>query len=221
MLDVVRGLALCGILFANIALQLGIDVPWTSPQQPPVSYTALHLLVQERFFPIFSLLFGVGFGILWQSAGRRSPHPRLVMLRRRLFLGLIGVPHQVLHPGEALLPYALCALVLLLPATFLPHRALIPGAAVLGAALLVPGVMAGGAPLIPGLLLLGFAAALAGLPAWSPTPARPESSPWWVRSRRSPSSCCSCSLRRRPGSHRSAPGRASPWPRPTSGSPLC
>ncbi len=50
-LDVVRGLALCGILFANIGTIMGVFVEWPERGQPPVSYSFLHLVFQERFFP--------------------------------------------------------------------------------------------------------------------------------------------------------------------------
>lgn len=162
-LDVVRGIAVCGILFANVATIIGVMVPW-SQGKPPLSYTLEHLLIQERFFPIFSLLFGVGFGMIWRSASSRAAHPRLVLLRRLLSLGVLGVLHQLLQPGEALLGYAIAGILLLLPATFLPERARPWISLGLGAVLLLGAVPAGGILLIPGLFLLGFAAALMDLP---------------------------------------------------------
>ncbi|NJI21400.1 hypothetical protein HBJ00_22630, partial [Aeromonas veronii] len=94
----------------------------------------------------FSFLFGIGFGIMWLSASRRSPRPRLALLRRFLFLGVLGVLgalHMLLQPGEALLPYAIAALVVLLPSTWIPARLLAPVTASLGGLLLLAGIATG------------------------------------------------------------------------------
>ena len=162
-LDVLRGFALCGIIFANIPPLLRLETPLGGPV--PFEATAIDFLVQGRFFPIFSLLFGVSFALMWRGAHSRSAHPRVVLLRRLLLLGVIGVLHQILHPGEALLPYSIAALVFLLPATFLPRRWTVTVTASIGAALLVTATaLGGGIVLIPGLFLLGFAAGNADLP---------------------------------------------------------
>ena len=164
-LDVLRGLALCGIIFANIAPILYLQFP-EDGSVPPV-YSAVELFVRGRFFPIFSLLFGVSFALMWRSASSRSDSPRVVLLRRVLLLGAVGALHQLLQPGEALLPYAITALVFLLPATFLPKKWVLPVAASLGGVLLLAAAVmtSGGLPLLPGLFLLGFAAGLADIPA--------------------------------------------------------
>lgn len=171
-LDVIRGVALCGILFANVATIVGVSVPWTDGE-PPVTYTWEQLLVQQRFFPIFSLLFGVGFGMLWRSAERRAARPRVVLLRRLVSLGVLGLLHQLLQPGEALLPYAIAGIVVLLPVTWVPARARVLVATIVGALLTVLAAPAGGLALIPGLFLLGFAAAMVGLPHRAEESARP------------------------------------------------
>jgi len=172
-LDVVRGAAIAGILFANIGMILGAYVPWEDGT-PPLTHDLQQLLVQQRFFPIFSLLFGVGFGMLLASAERRAARPRVVLLRRLLALGLLGLVHQQLQPGEALLPYAIVGIVVLLPASFLPApwRARISG--LLGILLTAAAaVLAGGFALIPGLFLLGLAASELGVPRRVESSARP------------------------------------------------
>nr|WP_252860582.1 heparan-alpha-glucosaminide N-acetyltransferase domain-containing protein [Corynebacterium ulcerans] len=93
-LDVVRGIALCGIAFANIGTVWKVSAPRS------LSYDFMQLLVQQRFFPIFSLLFGIGFGLMWSKNYGRVP-----LLRRFLFIGALGALHQFVHPGEALLFY--------------------------------------------------------------------------------------------------------------------
>lgn len=171
-LDVVRGVAICGILFANIGTILSVSVPWDDAT-PPLSYTAEQFLVQQRFFPIFSLLFGIGFGMIWTSATKRAAHPRVVLLRRLVPLALLGALHQLMHPGEALLLYGIAGIIVLLPATFIPARARTWACLALGALLLIPGLLSGGMMLIPGLFLIGFALAELRMPARFDASARP------------------------------------------------
>jgi uncharacterized membrane protein YeiB len=162
-LDVVRGVAVPGILFANVATILGVFVRWQDGSAP-LSHTLQQLLVQQRFFPIFSLLFGVGFGMLLASAERRAARPRAVLLRRLATLGVMGLLHQLLQPGEALLLYAIAGIAVLLPISFVPRpwRGRIAAAAgLLRTAAAAP---VGGMVLIPGLFLLGLAIAEADLP---------------------------------------------------------
>ncbi|MCM1014100.1 MULTISPECIES: DUF418 domain-containing protein [unclassified Brevibacterium] len=161
-LDVLRGVALCGIIVVNLPPMFGLNSVDGSGDTLGF-YAASQDFVQGRFFPIFSILFGIGFGIMWHSARRRSPRPRLALLRRFLFLGVLGALHMLLQPGEALLPYAIAALVVLLPSTWLPARVLPAITSGLGALLLIAGVATGGGmAIIPGLFLLGFAIGYTG-----------------------------------------------------------
>lgn len=154
-LDVIRGVALCGILFVNMGPQVqfrdgaGVYEPYDLGD----ASGWLQLLVQQRFFPIFSLLFGIGFSLFLESAARRAPRPRLLLLRRLLLLLALGIPFEFLQHGSALWPYALAGLVVLLPSTWLPRWAVAAGAAVLIAASLA--LTGGGITLIPGMFLLG------------------------------------------------------------------
>lgn len=73
-------------------------------------------------------------------------------------LAVFGALHQLFHPGEALLPYAVFGLVVLLPASyFRPRWALAVGLVFV----LVGAQTVAGYGVMPGLLVLGFA--LAGL----------------------------------------------------------
>ncbi|MGW1682229.1 DUF418 domain-containing protein [Saccharopolyspora sp. NPDC002376] len=158
-LDALRGLALCGILLVNIPpiLHLTRTVDFA---ELPVPH-AFDLFVQQRFFPIFSLLFGVGFAIFLASAGQRTARPRVVLLRRLLVLAGFGALHQLLQPGEALLPYAIFGLLVLLPMSFLPWWANLPISVAMITTVLTLGI--GGTLLIPGLLLTGFGLAQSGV----------------------------------------------------------
>ncbi|MDO5534539.1 MAG: DUF418 domain-containing protein [Propionibacteriaceae bacterium] len=160
-LDVLRGFALCGIIFANIPTMFWLqDAIVDGVVQP--TRGVLDLWVQGRFFPIFSWLFGLGFGLMWRSAQRRAANPRRALAQRIGVLAILGGAHQLLQPGEALLPYAVVALVVLLPSTWLPRWLL------LAAGLVATAVAAqyGDLVLIPGLFLVGFGAAQYGLPGF-------------------------------------------------------
>lgn len=65
-------------------------------------------------------------------------------------LAVMGAIHQVFHPGEALLLYAIVALFLLLPVSFLPRRLLATWGIPLGLMLLIVGGLYGGIAEIPG-----------------------------------------------------------------------
>lgn len=154
-LDVIRGVALCGILFVNIGpeTRFGADTGIFSPTNFGDASGWLQLFVQQRFFPIFSLLFGIGFSLFLNSAGQRTAHPRVLLLRRLLLLLVGGALFELIQGGSALLPYALVGLVVLLPSTWLPRWAVAAAAVVLTVASLV--VTGGGIWLIPGMFLLG------------------------------------------------------------------
>ncbi|MFI5841904.1 DUF418 domain-containing protein [Catenuloplanes sp. NPDC051500] len=154
-LDVLRGFALCGITVANVKpiAHNGSVTDGTGTVLPPSDdsggWLHLHLLVDQRFYPIFAVLFGIGFALLLRSAGSR-----VVLARRLLALLAIGLLHlTLLWPGDVLTAYALFGLLVLLPASWLPR-----GAAGVLSVLLIAGSLAlatGFYLLIPGLLMLG------------------------------------------------------------------
>ncbi|MET7458906.1 DUF418 domain-containing protein [Nonomuraea sp. NPDC005501] len=145
-LDVLRGFTLCEILLANI--QLIADGGTAVAVQPMGDWDPWLGL------PIFSLLFGIGFSLLHDSAAHRVPRPWLALLRRLLMLLAIGLVHMLLWPGEVLTKYAIAGLLVLLPSTWLPRWAVVG----LAATLMTGAVISGGGPLlIAGLFLLGSA----------------------------------------------------------------
>ncbi|ASR38857.1 hypothetical protein BAY61_01420 [Prauserella marina] len=154
-LDALRGFALCGIIFINI--------PQTMEMMNDLGRApdGVRLFVLGRFYPIFYLLFGLGFGLFLRSATRRTDRPRVPMARRLAALSVLGVLHHLLQPGEVLLPFAITGLLVLLPLSYAPARVNLW----VGAVLTVAGVLAGvgGFGILPGLFVLGFALAQAGL----------------------------------------------------------
>lgn len=153
-LDALRGFALCGIIFINIPQTMDM---LTDLSRAP---DGIRLFVLGRFYPIFFLLFGLGFGLFLRSAARRSAAPRVPMVRRLVVLGVLGVLHHLLQPGEVLLPFAISGLLVLLPLSYAPARVNL----LVGVALTVAGVLlgVGGFGILPGLFVLGFALAQGG-----------------------------------------------------------
>lgn len=150
-LDALRGFALCGIIFINIGQVMEMtDVP-----------PFLSEFVRYHFFPIFSVLFGLGFGIFLHAARATASAPRRALLYRLTALAALGAAHGLLQPGEVLAPYALSGVAFLLPASYLPAAALpIPAAAALAGGFAFGG---GVYALIPGLLLTGYLLAARGV----------------------------------------------------------
>jgi uncharacterized membrane protein YeiB len=154
-LDVVRGVALCGILVANVApiASAGAPVVAAAPVDPR---PWLGLFVYHRFFPIFALLFGIGFALLVETAATRTARPRLVLLRRLAVLLAAGLAHFfLLWQGDILSTYAVLGVVVLLPSTWLPRQVVAALAAAFLAATLVVGDQR--FLLVAGLFLLGAA----------------------------------------------------------------
>ena len=119
-MDVLRGFALLGILLMNIEGMVGPLMASISGVDPLLTGadrwvdTAIYLLVQGKFFPLFSMLFGMGFAIMLaraQAAGRPFV---AVYLRRVLALLAIGLAHAFfVWAGDILVTYALMGLVML------------------------------------------------------------------------------------------------------------
>ncbi|GKU75618.1 DUF418 domain-containing protein [Paenibacillus sp. L3-i20] len=115
-LDIIRGLALFGILFINIAgykvLVEGGPMPDTTGINSLIN-ASIDVLIQKKFFSIFSFLFGVGFYIFASRAELRGDKPRLLFARRLLTLFLIGVVQVFFFPGTILPIYAIIGLFLI------------------------------------------------------------------------------------------------------------
>lgn len=120
LLDALRGLALFGILLANIPVFFG----WVmlSPEQMaaitgpkiPVLYDELiKFFVDGKFYTIFSLLFGIGFTLQLDRLEKRGAAGVAVFRRRMLVLLAIGFIHMCLiWQGDILSLYAALGLLL-------------------------------------------------------------------------------------------------------------
>ena len=119
-IDAIRGFAVIGILLANIQSWSGYKFLLFAnvAQLPFYELDALFrllnaTLVDGRFYSIFSLLFGVGFGIQYVKNRDRQGAFIPVYRRRIFFLLLIGCAHALVWSGDILTLYALLAFALI------------------------------------------------------------------------------------------------------------
>ena len=106
--DVLRGVALFGILLVNV-FSFGADATvWTDPLNR--TFWALkHILFESKFWALYSLLFGMGFYLQSLSPGYTLGRA----VRRLLVLMALGCLHGLLFEGDILMLYAELGLLLL------------------------------------------------------------------------------------------------------------
>jgi uncharacterized protein len=119
-LDVLRGVALFGILAGNMrAFNAPLAVYGNITALFPgrldaIVQSAIFALVQGKGVALFSLLFGIGFAIQAGRAEERGVAFAPFYARRLLTLALFGLVHGLLiWWGDILLTYALCGAILL------------------------------------------------------------------------------------------------------------
>ena len=120
-LDFIRGIAVMGILFANIAVMAGpsIGVHWLPafPGEAGGANEAAHIatlvLIDGKMRGLFTLLFGAGLYLFMQRAWARGATRRLQM-RRLAWLFVFGALHfLLLFFGDILMLYAVAGLIAL------------------------------------------------------------------------------------------------------------
>ena len=120
LIDVLRGLALFGIIAANMrgfagpaASYFRTDLVWKSGTDFRVQFF-IDAFVQGKFLTIFAFLFGVGFIVQFTRAEKRHSKFVRIYSRRLLALILIGALHQLLFWwGDILVTYALGGFLLI------------------------------------------------------------------------------------------------------------
>lgn len=123
-LDALRGFALLGIVLANYPefslysfLEEAPKMAFPTANIDIITQWALYILVDGKFYTIFSLLFGIGFSIILENNKKRGANATLIFYRRMAMLFLIGLAHLLLiWSGDILMLYALvgCTLPLFL-----------------------------------------------------------------------------------------------------------
>ena len=120
-IDALRGFALMGILLVNIQSFLyGATNPIgyiaaDAGALDRIVFFSTAAFVNLKFMPLFAMLFGVGFSLLYAKLQAMTPAPRRIYRRRMLFLFVFGVLHGMfVYFGDITQMYAVAGLVLLL-----------------------------------------------------------------------------------------------------------
>ncbi|MCF6475502.1 DUF418 domain-containing protein [Nonomuraea sp. MG754425] len=118
--DALRGFSLLGILVVNIAFlasgyrMAGLAEPAFDSGLDWAVRWVVTLFLENKFYLLFSFLFGYSFTLQMDSARRRGRPFTPMFLRRLAGLFLLGLAHAVLlFPGDILTTYAAVGLALL------------------------------------------------------------------------------------------------------------
>lgn len=134
-LDVLRGFALLGILIMNIQ---GFSMPEAAYFVPTVYgdlsglnrwiWTISHVVADQKFMAIFSMLYGAGIVLLTSRMDERGQSARGLHYRRTFWLLAIGLAHAyLLWSGDILTSYAICAALVFWFRNMRPRNLLIVG----------------------------------------------------------------------------------------------
>lgn len=118
-IDALRGFALFGIFFAHMIMWfVGGPLPevyYTMYQDvmSGISFAIYMLLVNAKFFAIFSFLFGLSFYIQMQSLAQRYPNVAARFAWRLCILGMIAILHHCFWRADILSIYVPLGFLLL------------------------------------------------------------------------------------------------------------
>jgi uncharacterized protein len=115
-LDVLRGIALLGILLMNIQSFSMIGAAYINPLAfgdltgaNKTVWMLSHALADQKFMSIFSMLFGAGILLFTDNVQKKGFLPLRFFYRRMLWLLVIGLVHAyLLWHGDILVAYAAC-----------------------------------------------------------------------------------------------------------------
>src|SRR5579863_9951971 len=173
-LDLLRGVALLGILPMNIQAFSMISAAYLNPTAygdlHGANYWvwfACHVLADEKFMTIFSMLFGGGIYLMTSHIEAAGKNSAPVHYRRMAWLILFGVLHAyLLWYGDILVNYGLCGLLAYGYRKASPRRLLVYGIAFTAVASLLFFYTAWSIPHWPAHQREEFTQQL-----WQPTPA--------------------------------------------------
>jgi len=121
-LDLIRGVAVLGILAINIAGFAGPSVGVTNPHLPSpgtfadeLAFAVKFLIFEGKMRALFTILFGASLVLFVERADAGGKFGDLLQLRRLLWLALFGLAHfYLLWWGDILFLYAACGIIALL-----------------------------------------------------------------------------------------------------------
>jgi len=114
-IDAVRGLAILGIFLVNIrffSMTFGSYAEMAPPEGSTIldwgAFLFTRIFAESKFYPLFSMLFGMGLMMQWQRAAAAGRRFVGTYLRRLFVLFLLGASHAfLLWYGDILLLYSL------------------------------------------------------------------------------------------------------------------
>ena len=119
-IDTLRGFALLGILLMNIMLYAMPQIAYFNPTAyfgtawyDRLAYALVHVVAENKFMAIFSMLFGAGVVVITNRAESRGLNPVRYHYMRNFWLLVMGLIHMVLiWSGDVLTLYAVSGFVL-------------------------------------------------------------------------------------------------------------
>ncbi|MGH7694654.1 MAG: DUF418 domain-containing protein, partial [Gemmatimonadaceae bacterium] len=113
-LDVMRGVAILGVLIAYTVWNLGSPPSDTWSAADRVVALMLDLFVDSKFITMFAFMFGLGVAQQWRRWEATTSSVIRLHFRRMIFLLVIGLLHAaLLRNGDILAPYAILGVLLL------------------------------------------------------------------------------------------------------------
>ena len=119
-LDIIRGIAILGILIMNIQ---SFSMPGSAYSNPMAFgdlsginkwvWIISHVFADMKFMNIFSILFGAGIILVTSKSEMKTGKSAVLHYKRTIWLLIIGLFHaHLIWYGDILVIYALCALIL-------------------------------------------------------------------------------------------------------------
>jgi len=133
-IDVLRGFALLGILIMNISSFAMPSMAYFSPVVYDINplnhiiYSITHIIADQKFMAIFSMLFGASTILFINSVKKKEKSPLILFYSRNFWLLILGWIHSsYLWYGDILFIYALCAFLLFFFKIITPKKQFILG----------------------------------------------------------------------------------------------
>lgn len=133
-MDIARGFALLGIFMVNIQAfaepfgRFQIPGPEAGGALTSACYYLGRIFCEGKFYPLFSMLFGMGMMLQMSGVERRGGRFAPLYLRRLAILMVIGFLHAtLLWYGDILFFYSICGLILFLCRKFQGRWLLLAG----------------------------------------------------------------------------------------------
>ena len=156
-LDLLRGIAILGILIMNIQ---SFAMPGSAYSNPlafgdlsgfnKITWILSHLFADQKFMSIFSILFGAGIILITEKKELLTGSSVKLHYTRNLILLLIGLLHaHLIWYGDILVAYALCSFIVYPFRKLSPRKLLITGLLIVSVPSLLNGFFQFSLPFMP------------------------------------------------------------------------